>query len=181
MVTGIVATKGGTLAAEDCDKIASFVSFCDAFAVPVVTLADSTGFAGVKEAAKVTAAYADATTVKATVITGKAYGAFYIAVAGAAANADITFAVDTASISPLAPVTAAAVMWSDKMAVPKDERDKVVAEYEAKECTPAKAAAAGYVNDVISATDIRFKLYTVLEMLSGKRVATMPKKHGTIN
>ena len=181
VVTGIVATKGGTLAAEDCEKIASFVSFCDAFAIPVVTLADSTGFAGVKEAAKVTAAYADATTVKATVITGKAYGAFYIAVAGAAANADITFAVDTASISPLAPVTAAAVMWSDKMAVPKDERDKVVAEYEAQECTPAKAAAAGYVNDVISAADIRFKLYTVLEMLSGKRVATMPKKHGTIN
>ena len=181
VATGFVATKGGVLDADSCNKIASFVRFCDAFAVPVVTLADSEGFAGVTEASKVTAAYADATTVKATVITGKAYGAFYIAVAGAAANADITFALDTASISPLAPVTAAAIMWADKMAAPKAEKEKVVAQYTAEECTPAKAAAAGYVNDVITSADVRFKLYAVLEMLAGKRVATMPKKHSTIN
>ena len=43
-----------------------------------------------------------------------------------------------------------------------------------------KAAAAGYVNDIIASKDIRFKVYSALEMLAGKRVATMPKKHGTI-
>ncbi len=181
VVTGFVSTKGGVLDADSCNKIASFVRFCDAFAISVVTLADSEGFASVSEAVKVTAAYADATTVKATVVTGKAYGAFYIAVAGAAANADITFALDTASISPLAPVTGAAIMWSDQMAAPKAEREKVVAKYQTEECSPEKAAAAGYVNDVISSADVRFKLYTALEMLSGKRVATMPKKHSTIN
>lgn len=181
IVTGFVATKGDVLDADACNKMASFVRFCDAFAIPVVTLADSKGFASVTEAAKVTAAYADATTVKATVITGKAYGAFYIAVAGTGANADITFALDTAIISPLAPVTAAAIMWSDKMAAPKDERAKVVAQYEKEECTAFKAASHGYVNDVIAESDIRFKLYSALEMLAGKRVTTMPKKHGTIN
>lgn len=181
VVSGFVATKGGVLDADSSNKIASFVRFCDAFAIPVVTLADSEGFASVTDAAKVTSAYADATTVKATVIIGKAYGAFYIAVAGAAANADITFALDTASISPLAPVAAAAIMWEDKMSAPKAEREKVVAQYEREECSPAKAAAVGYVNDVITSADVRFKLYTALEMLSGKRVATMPKKHGTIN
>lgn len=180
-VAGFVATKGGVLDADSSNKIASFVRFCDAFAIPVVTLADSEGFSNVTEAAKVTSAYADATTVKATVITGKAYGAFYIAVAGAAANADITFAVENAVISPLAPVTGAAIMWADKMAVAKAEREKIIAQYEKEECTALKAAAGGYVNDVISSDDIRFKLYTVLEMLAGKRVATMPKKHGTIN
>lgn len=181
VVSGFVATKGGVLDADSSNKMASFVRFCDAFAIPVVTLADSEGFASVTDAAKVTSAYADATTVKATVITGKAYGAFYIAVAGAAANADITFALDTASISPLAPVAAAAIMWEDKMSAPKAEREKVAAQYEKEECSPAKAAAVGYVNDVITSADVRFKLYTALEMLSGKRVATMPKKHGTIN
>ena len=179
-VSGIVATKGGVLDADSASKIADFVSFCDAFGLPVVTLANSEGFATVKEATKVTSAYADATTVKVTVITGKAYGAFYIAVAGAAANADITFAVENAVISPLAPVTGAAVMWADKMNVPKDERAKVVAQYEKEECSATKAAATGYVNDVVSTEDIRFKVYTALEMLAGKRVATMPKKHGTI-
>ncbi|MEF2918859.1 MAG: carboxyl transferase domain-containing protein [Acutalibacteraceae bacterium] len=179
-VSGIIATKGGVLDADSASKIADFVSFCDAFGLPVVTLANSEGFATVKEATKVTSAYADATTVKVTVITGKAYGAFYIAVAGAAANADITFAVENAVISPLAPVTGAAVMWADKMNVPKDERTKVVAQYEKEECSATKAAATGYVNDVVSTEDIRFKVYTALEMLAGKRVATMPKKHGTI-
>lgn len=179
-VSGIVATKGGVLDADSASKIAYFVSFCDAFGLPVVTLANSEGFATVKEATKVTSAYADATTVKVTVITGKAYGAFYIAVAGAAANADITLAVENAVISPLAPVTGAAVMWADKMNVPKDERAKVVAQYEKEECSATKAAATGYVNDVVSTEDIRFKVYTALEMLAGKRVATMPKKHGTI-
>lgn len=179
-VVGIVATKGGMLDADSASKIADFVSFCDAFAIPVVTFANSEGFTTVKEATKVTSAYADATTVKATVVTGKAYGAFYIAVAGAAANADITFAVENAVISPLAPVTGVAIMWADKMNVPKDERAKVVAQYEKEECSAVKAAAAGYVNDIIASKDIRFKVYSALEMLAGKRVATMPKKHGTI-
>lgn len=181
VVTGFVATKGGILDADACNKMASFVRFCDAFAIPVVTLANSEGFATVTEATKVTSAYAEATTVKVTVITGKTYGAFYVAVAGTGANADITFALDTATISPLAPITGAAIMWADKMAVPKDERTKVVAQYEKEECTPLKAAALGYVNDVIAEADIRFKLYSALEMLAGKRVTTMPKKHGTIN
>lgn len=181
LVAGFVATKGGILDSDSSNKIASFVRFCDAFAIPVVTLADSEGFSSVTEATKVTSAYADATTVKATVITGKAYGAFYIAVAGAAANADITFAVDNAIISPLAPVTGAAIMWADKMAVSKAEREKVIAQYEREECTALRAAAEGYVNDIIASEDIRFKLYTALEMLAGKRVATMPKKHSTIN
>lgn len=181
VVTGFVATKGGILDSDACNKMASFVRFCDAFAIPVVTLANSEGFASVTEATKVTAAYADATTVKATVVTGKAYGAFYVAVAGSAANADITFALESATISQLPPVTAAAIMWADKMAAPKDERAKVVAQYEKEECTALKAAAYGYVNDVIAEADVRFKLYSALEMLAGKRVTTMPKKHSTIN
>lgn len=181
VVTGFVATKGGILDADACNKMASFVRFCDAFAIPVVTLANSEGFASVTEATKVTAAYADATTVKVSVITGKAYGAFYVAVAGSAANADVTFALDSATVSQLPPVTAAAIMWADKMAAPKDERAKVVAQYEKEECTALKAAAYGYVNDVIAEADIRFKVYSALEMLAGKRVTTMPKKHSTIN
>ena len=179
-VVGIVATKGGVIDNASGEKIADFVRFCDAFAIPVVTFADSEGFADVKNAAKVASAYADATTVKITVIKGKAYGAFYLAMAGSAANADITYALENASVSPLAPVTGAAIMWADRMAAPRKEREQIVKEYEQNECNSQKAAAYGYVNDVIAKEDVRFKLYTSLEMLAGKRVSTMPKKHATI-
>ena len=179
-VVGIVATKGGITDKASAEKITGFVRFCDAFAIPVITFADSEGFADVKDAVKVTSAYADATTVKITVIKGKAYGAFYLAMAGSAANADITYALDNASVSPLAPVTGAAIMWADRMAAPRKEREQIVKEYEQNECNSQKAAAYGYVNDVIAKEDVRFKLYTSLEMLAGKRVSTMPKKHATI-
>ncbi len=179
-VVGIVATKGGITDKASAEKITGFVRFCDAFAIPVITFADSEGFADVKDAVKVTSAYADATTVKITVIKGKAYGAFYLAMAGSAANADITYALDNASVSPLAPITGAAIMWADRMAAPRKEREQIVKEYEQNECNSQKAAAYGYVNDVIAKEDVRFKLYTSLEMLAGKRVSTMPKKHATI-
>ncbi len=179
-VVGIVANKGGVLDADSCSKISSFVRFCDAFAIPVVTFADSEGFANVTEARKVSSAYADATTVKITVIKGKAYGAYYIAVAGSTASADVTFALDDAVISPLPPITGAGILWADRMAVAKEEREKVLQEYINTECTAEKSAQYGYVNDVIAREDVRFKVYTALEMLSGKRVATMPKKHSTI-
>ena len=179
-VVGIVATKGGVTDKASAEKITEFVRFCDAFAIPVITFADSEGFADVKDAVKVASAYADATTVKITVIKGKAYGAFYLAMAGSAANADITYALDNASVSPLAPVTGAAIMWADRMAAPRKEREQIVKEYEQNECNSQKAAAYGYVNDVIAKEDVRFKLYTSLEMLAGKRVSTMPKKHATI-
>ena len=179
-VVGIVATKGGVTDKASAEKITEFVRFCDAFAIPVITFADSEGFEDVKDAVKVASAYADATTVKITVIKGKAYGAFYLAMAGSAANADITYALDNASVSPLAPVTGAAIMWADRMAAPRKEREQIVKEYEQNECNSQKAAAYGYVNDVIAKEDVRFKLYTSLEMLAGKRVSTMPKKHATI-
>ena len=179
-VVGIVATKGGITDKASAEKITGFVRFCDAFAIPIITFADSEGFADVKDAVKVASAYADATTVKITVIKGKAYGAFYLAMAGSAANADITYALDNASVSPLAPVTGAAIMWADRMAAPRKEREQIVKEYEQNECNAQKAAAYGYVNDVIAKEDVRFKLYTSLEMLAGKRVSTMPKKHATI-
>lgn len=179
-VVGIVATKGGITDKASAEKITGFVRFCDAFAIPIITFADSEGFEDVKDAVKVASAYADATTVKITVIKGKAYGAFYLAMAGSAANADITYALDNASVSPLAPVTGAAIMWADRMAAPRKEREQIVKEYEQNECNSQKAAAYGYVNDVIAKEDVRFKLYTSLEMLAGKRVSTMPKKHATI-
>lgn len=177
---GVVATKGDALCSHACNKIARFVRFCDSFAIPVITLANSEGFTSVSGATKVAAAYAEATTVKITVIVGQAYGAFYTAVAGTGANADVTYAWDTASVAPLAPKTLAPIMWADKFNADAATRSALTEEFKNTECTAFSAAQEGYVSDIITKEETRLKLFSALDMLSGKRVATLPKKHGTI-
>lgn len=58
------------------------------------------GIPSLKGAAKVSHAYAEATTAKVTVIVGKAYGPVYIAAAGKSAGADVVLAWPEAVISP---------------------------------------------------------------------------------
>lgn len=178
--TAIVSTNGEELDCKDCRKISDFVNFCDSFAIPVVTFADSKGFKCLKSASKLAAAYAQATTVKVTVVTGEAYGPFYVAVAGTGANADVTFAWSDASIAALPPITGANILWKDKMAVPVSQQQAVIDEFKAESCNAFVAANKGYVEDVINPEDTRAKLFAVLDMLAGKRVSTLPKKHSTI-
>ncbi len=175
----VVSTNGEELDCASTKKIAEFVSFCDAFAIPVVTFANSKGFTCVKSASRLAAAYAQATTVKVAVVTGEAYGPFYIAVAGTGANSDLTFAWTDASIAPLPPITGATILWADKMAVPVAEQESVVEEFKRAECSAFAAAGKGYVEDVIAPEETRAKLFAALDMLAGKRVSTLPKKHGT--
>lgn len=176
----IVSTNGEELDCKDCRKITEFVNFCDSFAIPVVTFANSKGFKCLKSASKLAAAYAQATTVKATVVTGEAYGPFYVAVAGTGANADVTVAWNDAVIAALPPVTGANILWKDKMAVPVAQQQAVVDEFKAECCNAFVAANKGYIEDVINPEDTRAKLFAVLDMLAGKRVSTLPKKHSTL-
>jgi acetyl-CoA carboxylase carboxyltransferase component len=175
--------ENGIIDADTCAKAARFVRFCDAFALPVVTFVDSTRFASLKEAVKLVNAYAEATTVKVTVITGEAYGPVYVAVAGKGANADLTFAWPTAVISALAPETAAAILWSDRLkgsSNPIEDRKNLAQEYAETEASPLEAAAGGFVDDVIEPAETRAKLLAALDLLAGKRVARLPKKHANI-
>lgn len=182
---GIVAASenDSILDADACSKAARFVRFCDAFAMPIITFVDFARFSSLREAAKFSNAYAEATTAKIAVITGKAYGPVYIAAAGRGANADITFAWPQAVISPLAPETAAVFLWGDRVAGsenPITDREKLIADYIETEASPFKAAAEGYVEDIIDPADTRTRLMSALDMLAGKRVARLPKKHANI-
>lgn len=181
-VVGIVALSG-VLDADSCSKAARFVRFCDAFSIPVVTLVDAKEFTSVREAAKLSNSYSEATTAKITVITGEAYGPVYVAVAGRGANADYTMAWADAVVCPLAPQTAAMFLWSDRLkgtGNSKDARNKLIEEYKATEATPFAAAAEGFIEDVISPAETRARLIANLEMLDGKRVSRLPKKHSNI-
>ena len=184
---GFVAAADTVLDSKSCSKAARFVRFCDAFGIPVVTFVDAQQFECIKSAAKLTSAYAEATTAKITVITGDAFGAVYIAVAGTGAAADVTFAWPTASVSALNPEAAAVIMLGDDFGKklkgskdPKADKAALVAEYKDKNCSALDAAANGYVTDIINPEDTRAKLIASLELLSGKRVSTLPKKHNNL-
>ena len=178
-----VTALNGVLDADSCSKAARFVRFCDAFSIPVLTLVDAKEFTSVREASKLSNAYSEATTAKITVITGEAYGPVYVAIAGRGANAVYTMAWANAVVCPLAPQTAAMFLWSDRLKKSgntKEARNKLIEEYKATEATPFAAAAEGFIEDIIDPAETRAKVIANLEMLEGKRVSRLPKKHSNI-
>lgn len=184
---GFVKTEEKTLDGKSCSKAARFVRFCDAFGIPVVTLVDAEKFGCIKAAAKLSSAYAEATAAKVTVITGDAYGAVYIALAGTGAAADVTYAWAQASISALNPEAAAVIALGDDLggklkgaADPKKARADVIAQFKDENLTAMNAAAEGYVQDIILPEETRMKVIAALDMLSDKRVSTLPKKHNNL-
>lgn len=177
---GFVETWGEIIDCKAARKVAKFVRFCDAFSIPVVTVVDAKGFKNLSSAAKVTSAYAEATTAKVAVLSGTAVGPVYIALAGEASGADMRLAVEGAVISPVNPKALAFIMAEDKMNVPVEEQDKVAQEFAQTELSAVNAAKCGYVDDVITKAQLRAKVSQALDMLSSKRVETLAKKHSTI-
>ena len=176
-VVGVVETKGETLEKDDVKKITKFVKFCDAFSIPVVTGVDAEGFKCLGGARKVLSAYSEATTAKVAVITGKAVGTVYLATVG---NADASFALEGATVSPIKAEAAAYIMLGDKLSVPVAEQDKLIADFIASDLSALNAAKSGFINDVVAVENLRAKLASALDILSSKRETALPKKHTTI-
>ena len=188
---GIVSTNktADRLSSADCTKIARFVRLCDAFSVPVVTFVDSEGFetsdtvSGVKNMTLLASSYAEATTVKLAVVTGKAVGTVFSAVAGKDVSADFTYAWQSAYISPVLPETAVEFLWHDRLKGAENlsaKRKELAEEYKSTLASAEKASDIGCIDDVISASDTRTVISSALDMLSGKRVTKLPKKHNNL-
>lgn len=191
---GIVATNKADdkLDANDCTKIARFVRICDAYAIPVITLVDTEGFkadddteaaGAVREMTKLAHAYAEATTIKVSVVTGKAYGPAFIALAGKGANADLVYATPDAVISALSPITAVEFLAHEELKGADDltaARNELADKYAKEQANVAIAAANGAVDNVVETAQIREALINSIEILAGKRISRLPKKHSNI-
>ncbi len=190
ITVGMVSTNAGEdgrLSADSCRKAARFVRFCDAFSIPIITLVDTSGFArsveaemhsGIRDASMLSSAYAEATTPKISVVTGKAAGPALSVLAGRG-SMDVVMATPDAVLSPLPSETAASILYNDRIAA-GERRDDLIAEYEAVEASALKAAQMGYVDDVVEQSALRERLYRMLEMLAGKRISNLPKKHANM-
>jgi acetyl-CoA carboxylase carboxyltransferase component len=149
----------------------------------VITFVDAEKFGTLREASKLSNAYSEATTAKVTVVTGSACGPVYIAAVGRGANSDYTFAWPDAVVSALAPETAAVFLWNDRLkgsADPVGDRAKLIEEYKTTRASAEAAAASGMIEDVVEPEQTRVRLSACLDMLAGKRVSSLPKKHADI-
>ena len=63
VTVGLISAEG-EIDGKSSSKAARFVRFCDAFSIPVATFIDAEKFCCIKSAAKLTSAYAEATTAK---------------------------------------------------------------------------------------------------------------------
>lgn len=176
---GFVVTQGGNITAEAAKKVAKHVRFCDAFSLPIITLVDAKDFESISDASTLVSAYADATAAKISVIKGTAVGAVYIALAGATSGADMVYALPEAIVSPIAPKAAAFILDPSIADAPFEEQDALIDSYIKANLTAQKAAEDGYIDDIAEGGELREKIISALNMLSSKRVATLPKKHTT--
>ncbi len=85
------------ISARGCEKAADFVSFCDAFGIPVLTLVNVKGYKKsactekkiAKAAGRLTYAFANAGVPKVTVVIGEAFGSAYVTMNSKSIGADI--------------------------------------------------------------------------------------------
>lgn len=183
---GEVAEKfDGTLSVKGASKAAEFVTFCDAFEIPVLSLTNVTGYKActcsekriAKEVGKLTYAFANATVPKVNVIIGKAFGSAYVAMNSKAIGADMTFAWSNAQIGMMDAQLAAKIMYANEDAKVMNEK---AAEYAALQSSALAAAKRGYVDNIIEAEDTRKYVIGAFEMLFTKRDDRPSKKHGTV-
>ncbi len=180
-----VESMDSVLSVNGAKKAAKFVSFCDAFNIPVLTLTNVTGFKATKcseaniakATAELTYAFANATVPKVNVIVGKAYGSAYLAMNSKSIGADMVYAWSNAEIGMMDAKLAAKIMYADADMATINEK---AAEYASLQSSVLSAARRGYVDTIIEAEDTRKYVIGAFEMLYSKREDRPSKKHGTV-
>lgn len=189
---GIVATDAsveeGRLTSKGARKAAKFLSFCDCFGIPVITLVDSEGFAVsgeeeknpyCSEIGKLAGIYAMSKTPLITLVCGKAYGSVFSVLGSKAIGADIVFALDSAKITCMSPKSAVALLWNDQIS--KDiKREDLEAKWAETEANVLAAARAGEIDDIIESAEIRQRLASAVMMLAGKAVKAPGRRHANM-
>ncbi|MFM1883969.1 MAG: hypothetical protein RL168_153 [Bacteroidota bacterium] len=193
---GIVANQpaylAGVLDIHASTKGGRFVRFCDAFNIPLLVLEDVPGFLPgtdqewngiITNGAKLLYAFADATVPRITVITRKAYGGAYDVMNSKHIGADMNYAWPTAEIAVMGAKGAAEIIFKKEISEAADSAAKWAekeAEYAEAFAHPYRAAARGYVDEVIVPSETRGKLIKAFAMLENKSVSTPKRKHGNI-
>lgn len=191
LTVGFVGAEN-TVTPYGARKAANFISFCDSFRIPVLTLVNCTGTDCSEEAenvpfsaklAQLAAIYAASTTAKVTVILGKAFGSAFTLLGSKALGADIVYAVEDAEISILPTDAAVEFLYSEEIKAAKDpaaKRAELTEEWKAGEASALNAARNGDIDDLVERSELRARIASAFEMLSSKATAEPYKKHGNM-
>ncbi len=194
-VVGIVGNQplfqAGALDIHAAEKAARFVRMCDAFNIPLVTLADVPGFLPgvdqehngiIRHGAKLLYAYCEATVPRIQVILRKAYGGAYIVMDSRSIGADLSFAWPTNEVAVMGAEAATDVIFRRELensSAPEALRRVLGQRYADELTNPYYSAERGYVDEVIDPRDTRRVVAEGLEMLRTKRIDERAgRKHG---
>lgn len=193
---GIVANQpmnlAGVLDVNSSKKGARFVRFCDCFNIPLLVLEDVPGFlpgtdqewnAIITNGAKLLYAFSEATVPRVTVITRKAYGGAYDVMNSKHIGADMNFAWPSAEIAVMGAKGASEIIFKkeiDAAADPAAKLGEKEREYADTFANPYRAAARGFIDEVIQPAETRRKLIKAFAMLEHKAVARPKRKHGNV-
>src|SRR3990172_5712747 len=192
---GIVANqpkvKGGVLMVDSSDKAARFIWLCNAFNIPLLYLADVSGFmvgaqverAGIiRHGAKMVFATSQATVPKISVIVRKCYGAGLYAMCGPAFEPDAALSLPQGQIAIMGPEPAVnAVYYNKIMELPERERAAYVKrkrEEFAEDVDIYKLASEMLVDDIVPGSGLRQELLTRLAYAQDKAHEFPPRRNG---
>jgi acetyl-CoA carboxylase carboxyltransferase component len=184
-VVGIVANqpsvRSGAIFVDSADKATRFVSWCDAFNIPLVFLQDVPGFmVGVaverqgiiRHGAKMITAMASAEVPKFTVVLRKAYAAGFYAMCAPGFEPRATIALPTATIGTMSPEASTNAVYANKIAAIDDpaERDAFVRARIAEQAADFSLARMGselMVDAVVQPEHLRAELIGRLRAADG--------------
>ncbi|MCX6541293.1 MAG: methylmalonyl-CoA carboxyltransferase [Actinobacteria bacterium] len=184
---GIVANQplslAGTLDIPASQKAARFVSFCDAFNLPILTLVDTPGFypgkdlewrGMIRHGAQLVFAYGRSTVPRICVVLRKSYGGAYIVMDSKRMGNDLCLAWPWAELAVMGAGQAAAIL--QRRATP-EERAEFEADYSERLLNPYIAAERGYIDGVVEPADTRSEICGALAVLVNKRETLSASQH----
>ena len=167
MAIGVCANqpsvKNGALDSAAAKKLSKFIDFCDSYDLPILTFADTEGFApdsaeNIEDCATLVSAYSNADVPMVTVAIHKAFGSGYVSMCPKSAGADVYLAFTTAEIAPLTPEVGGLLFADgvfDGAPDPVAARNSAIEKYREVASSPLEAAKRGYVDDIIEPMTVR--------------------------
>ncbi len=193
ITTGIVATGGDMyLTPRAARKISEFISFCDNFMIPVLTIVDTMGIdrtvssengAYSSELARIALAYSGSGNAKVTLISGKAYGAAFTLLGSKAVGADVVFAMPRAKVSIMEPEAQVQFLYGEEIkssADPVSKRKELLDGINKDILAARGACETADVDDVVSYELVRAKIISAFMMLWAKADGKVQKKHSKL-
>jgi acetyl-CoA/propionyl-CoA carboxylase carboxyl transferase subunit len=185
---GVIANNpahiGGVLDSAAGEKAARFVRTCDAFGIPLIVIADVTGFlpgagqeweGAVRRGAKLLHAFGEAVVPRVTLITRRAYGGAFVAMNAKSLGATRVFAWPDAEVSVMGAVAAVRVLHRRLLAdLPEEQREnmelELAAEHDKVSGGVARAVEIGAVDEIIEPQHTRSAL--------ARTIAATPHRRG---